>query len=61
MLILKKLKTFEFGAAAGLTLNVTKNLFIQGRYVLGLTEATKDAEVENSVVSYQLVLNSKNI
>ncbi len=46
----KEAETFEFGAAAGLTLNVTKNLFIQGRYVLGLTEATKDAEVKNSVV-----------
>jgi hypothetical protein len=49
MLILKKLKTFEFGAAAGLTLNVTKNLFIQGRYVLGLTEATKDAELKKFI------------
>jgi hypothetical protein len=46
----KESETFEFGAAAGLTLNVTKNIFIQGRYVLGLTEATKDAEVKNSVV-----------
>lgn len=43
-------ETFEFGAAAGLTLNITKSLFIQGRYVLGLTEATRDAEVKNSLV-----------
>lgn len=43
-------ETFEFGVAGGLTLNVTKNIFLQGRYVLGLTEASKDAEVKNSVV-----------
>lgn len=43
-------ETFEFGVAGGLTLNVTKNIFLQGRYVLGLTEASRDAEVKNSVV-----------
>jgi hypothetical protein len=46
----KDAETFEFGVAGGLTLNVTKNLFLQGRYVLGLTEASQDAEVKNSVV-----------
>jgi hypothetical protein len=46
----KNAETFEFGAAAGLTLNVTKNIFLQGRYVLGLTEASKEAEVKNSVL-----------
>ena len=46
----KESETFEFGAAAGLTLNVTKGIFIQGRYVLGLTEATQNANVKNSVV-----------
>ena len=43
-------ETFEFGVAGGLTLNITKSIFLQGRYVLGLTEASKDAEVKNSVV-----------
>ncbi|WP_281337190.1 porin family protein [Flavobacterium eburneipallidum] len=43
-------KTFEFGAAAGLGLKITKNLFIQGRYVLGLTDVSPDAEYKNSVV-----------
>lgn len=42
-------KTFEFGAAGGLTFNITKNLFVQGRYVLGLTEASKNAEVKNTL------------
>jgi len=43
-------ESFEFGAAGGLTLNLTKHLFLQGRYVLGLTEASKDAQVKNSVL-----------
>ena len=46
----KESETFEFGVAGGLTLNVTKSIFLQGRYVLGLTEASKDADVKNSVV-----------
>ncbi|TDE45858.1 PorT family protein [Flavobacterium rhamnosiphilum] len=47
---IKDPETFEFGLAGGLGLNITKNFFLQGRYVLGLTEASKDAEVKNSVV-----------
>jgi hypothetical protein len=46
----KNSKTFEFAAAGGLTLKVTKSLFIQGRYVLGLTEASKDAQIKNSAL-----------
>ncbi|RXR20407.1 PorT family protein [Flavobacterium amnicola] len=40
---------FDFAAAGGLTFNVTENLFVQGRYVLGLTEISKNANVKNSV------------
>nr|WP_315167293.1 porin family protein [uncultured Flavobacterium sp.] len=46
----KNSKTFEFAAAGGLTLKITKSLFIQGRYVLGLTEASKDAQIKNSAL-----------
>ena len=46
----KDSESFEFGVAGGLTLSVTKNIFLQARYVLGLTEASRDAEVKNSVV-----------
>jgi hypothetical protein len=46
----KESETFEFGAVGGLTLNITKSIFIQGRYILGLTEATQDATVKNSLV-----------
>lgn len=46
----KDTNTFDFAAAGGLGIKITKNFFLQGRYVLGLTEASKDAEVKNSVV-----------
>ena len=42
--------TFEFGVVGGLGLNITKNLFVQARYGLGLTEATKDADIKNSTI-----------
>lgn len=47
---IKNSETFEFGLAGGLGINITKNLFIQGRYVVGLTEASKDAQAKNSVL-----------
>jgi hypothetical protein len=43
-------ETFEFAAVGGLSLNITKSFFLQGRYVLGLTEASKDAQVKNSAL-----------
>ncbi len=43
-------ESFEFGLAAGLGLKITKSIFLQGRYVLGLTEASKDAQTKNSVL-----------
>lgn len=43
-------ETFEFGVNAGLGFKITENFFIQGRYGLGLTEASKNADVKNSTV-----------
>jgi hypothetical protein len=43
-------ETFEFAALGGLSFNITKSFFLQGRYVLGLTEASKDAQVKNSAL-----------
>jgi len=43
-------ETFEFGLNAGLGFKITENFFIQGRYGLGLTEASKNADVKNSTV-----------
>ncbi|KQO32965.1 hypothetical protein ASF10_19375 [Flavobacterium sp. Leaf82] len=42
-------ETFEFGLNAGLGFKITESIFVQGRYGLGLTEASKDADVKNSV------------
>lgn len=46
----KDANTFDFAVVGGLALNITSHFFIQGRYGLGLTDASKDAEVKNSVV-----------
>ena len=43
-------ESFDFAITGGLGINITKHIFIQGRYVVGLTEASKDAEVKNRVV-----------
>ena len=44
--------TFDFALAGGLGLKVTKNIFLQGRYVLGLTEVSQNAEAKNSVLQF---------
>lgn len=41
---------FDFAATAGLGYNITDNFFAQARYVMGLTEASKDGEVTNRVI-----------
>lgn len=41
-------ESFDFGLAGGLSYKITKNIFISGRYIAGLTEVNKDAEVKNS-------------
>lgn len=43
-------KNIDFGAGAGLGIRITKSLFLQGRYVAGLTEISPEAKVKNSVV-----------
>lgn len=42
--------TFDFAVDAGLSFKITKNIFIQGRYVLGLTEVSTNAQSKNSVL-----------
>ena len=46
----KDSKTFETAVVGGLGLNITKSLFVQARYGLGLTEASKNADVKNSTL-----------
>lgn len=43
-------KTFDFAVDAGLGFKLTKNIFIEGRYVLGLTEVSTNAQSKNSVL-----------
>ena len=42
--------TFDFAVDAGLGFKITKSIFVQGRYVLGLTDISQDAKAKNSVV-----------
>lgn len=42
--------TFDFALAGGLGLKITKNIFINGRYILGLTDVSPDADAKNSVL-----------
>ncbi len=43
-------KTFDFAAIGGLGYNLTQNIFVQARYVVGLTDTSKDASVTNKVI-----------
>lgn len=45
----KNAETFDFGLNVGLGLKITESIFVQGRYGFGLTEASKSADVKNSV------------
>lgn len=46
--------TFDFTANAGLGLKITKSLFAQARYGLGLTEIKPDSKIKNSVFQLSL-------
>ena len=48
--VLSNSNTFDFAVAGGLGLKVTKSIFLQARYGLGLTEISKEAQTKNSVV-----------
>lgn len=49
-----KTKSFDFAVLGGASVNVTKNLFAQARYVIGLTDTTEDAKVTNKVIQLSL-------
>lgn len=42
--------TFDFAALGGVGVDVGQHFFLQGRYVIGLTDATADADVTNKVI-----------
>jgi hypothetical protein len=49
-----EIEKFDFAVAGGLGVNITKSLFAQARYVVGLSDTEKDAEVKNRVVQLSL-------
>jgi len=42
--------SFDFAAIGGASFNITDKFFVQARYVVGLTDTTKDAEVKNTTI-----------
>ena len=42
--------TFDFSVVGGLGIKITKSIFVQARYGLGLTEISANADAKNSVV-----------
>ncbi|MFY7666676.1 porin family protein [Flavobacterium sp.] len=47
-------ETFDFSAIAGLGYNITDNISAHARYVFGLTEASKTAEITNTTIQVGL-------
>lgn len=47
--VLNNYNSYDFSANAGVGLKLTKALFLQARYSLGLTDIAKNTEVKNSV------------
>ncbi|NNT72077.1 PorT family protein [Flavobacterium sp. IMCC34852] len=47
-------ETFDFAIAGGLGYNITEHFLIQARYVAGLTEANRSAEVRNRTIQLSL-------
>lgn len=46
--------TFDFAALGGLGVNLGQHFFVQGRYVLGLTDASTNADIKNRVIQLSL-------
>ena len=42
--------TFDFAALGGIGINLGDHVFLQGRYVIGLTDASSNANVTNKVI-----------
>lgn len=45
---------FDFSLAGGISFYITKNIFIQGRYIAGMSEFSKEAEVKNRNIQLSL-------
>lgn len=51
-----KAETFDFAAVGGVAFDVTNNIFLQARYVAGLTDTSKEAKVTNQVIQLSVGL-----
>lgn len=49
-----KTQSFDFGAVGGVGLNIGKSVFAQAHYVVGLTDASTDAQIKNRVIQLSL-------
>lgn len=49
-------KSFDFAAVGGLAFDLTNNIFLQARYVAGLTDTSKEAKVTNQVIQLSVGL-----
>ncbi|WP_026706362.1 porin family protein [Flavobacterium soli] len=49
-------ETFDFAVVGGLAFDVTSNIFVQARYVTGLTDTSKDAKITNQVIQLSVGL-----
>ncbi len=49
-----KAKTVDFGVGLGATYHVTENLFVQGRYTMGLTKAFDQGDMRNGNLQFAL-------
>jgi len=47
-------KSFDFSLAGGLAYDITKSIFLQARYVAGLSEASDNANIKNTNVQFSL-------
>lgn len=47
-------KSFDFSLAGGLAYDITNSIFLQARYVVGLSEASDNANIKNTNVQFSL-------
>jgi len=47
---------YDLGVIAGLGLNITDSIFIQGRYILGISELKRDSDIKNSAIQISIGL-----
>ncbi|MDI1256750.1 MAG: porin family protein [Flavobacterium sp.] len=49
-----KAKNFDFAVAGGVTVNLIQGLFVSGRYVVGLTDTSENADIKNTTAQFSV-------